>query len=129
MNGRSVYIKSQVPETLLDAMIAEGIADAFAMDLHPDLQVSWTRALTPDVETRIWPKVRRRVGVSDPTEVRRVLFGDNDRIPQWTGYTIGYRMVRGYLDEHPGTRPATLVGLSASTIFEASNYGVASQVG
>ena len=72
--GRLVYVKSQEPETLLDAMVAEGIADVFALRVHQDVDPPWTRALSPEVEQRMWPRVQRRLKVSDTTEIRRILF-------------------------------------------------------
>ena len=119
--GRLVYLKTQEPETLLDAMVAEGIADTFAMELNPAIRPPWVDALTPEAMQQVWPKVHRRLAVSESSEIRRVLFGDNDRIPIWTGYTIGYRMVKRYLELNPKTRPAGLVGLTASTIYEAAS--------
>ena len=116
--GRLVYLKSQEPETLLDAMVAEGIADAFAMELNPLLRPAWVDALSPEATESAWPRVHRRLAVADPTEVRRFLFGDNDRIPVWTGYTYGYRIVKRYLELNPRARPATLVGLTARTIYD-----------
>ena len=123
--SRLMYIKTQVPETLLDVIVTEGIADAFATQIYPDVHPRSTEALTPEVEKRLWPKVHRRLEMSDTTELRRILYGDNDRIPPWTGYTIGYRIVKSYLKAHPGTHPASLVGLPASTIFQQSGYAPA----
>jgi uncharacterized protein YjaZ len=58
------------------------------------------------------------------TEIRRVLFGDNDRIPMWTGYTFGYRIVAGYLERHPGSRPASLAGTAGKVIFEEAGLAL-----
>ena len=115
-------MKTQEPETLLDAMVTEGLADRFASGLNPDVSPSWANALTPELEGRLWPRVRRRLPLSDTTEIRRVLFGDNDRIPVWTGYTFGHRIVASYLKANQDVRPASLVGLPASAIYEASGY-------
>ena len=115
-------MKTQEPETLLDAMIAEGVGDAFAHDQYPFMRPSWTQALDPSVEAKVWHKVHRRLGISDPTEIRRILFGDNDRIPQCTGYTIGYRIIQGYLQKNPSSTPANLVSFPGRAIFEASGY-------
>ena len=121
--GRLVYLKTQEPETLLDAMEAEGIADVLAQQVYPLLEPWWVKALDEAQEARIWPRVRRRVRISDPNEIRRFISGDGDRIPQWTGYRLGYRIVRSYLKRHDAVRPASLVGMQASIIFEGSQYG------
>ena len=124
--NKLVYMKTQEPETLLDVLVAEGLADVFATRLLKDTRPPWTDALAPKVEGRLWARVHRRFNVSDPTEIRRILFGDNDRIPMWTGYTIGYRIVERYLKANPDAQPANLVGISASVIFEAGDYEPAS---
>ncbi|MFQ5933414.1 MAG: DUF2268 domain-containing protein [Dehalococcoidia bacterium] len=124
--NKLVYMKTQEPETLLDVLVAEGLADVFATRLLQDTRPPWTDALAPEVEGRLWARVHRRLNVSDTTEIRRILFGDNDRIPMWTGYTIGYRIVERYLKTSPDAQPANLVGVLASAIFEASAYQPAS---
>ena len=121
--GRPVYLKTQEPETLLDAMVVEGIADVFAQQIYPEMEPRWVGILDQEEEARVWPGVRRRLGVSDPNEVRRFVSGDGDRVPQWTGYCLGYRMVRSYLELHPSVRPASLVGMQTSTVFRESSYG------
>ena len=117
--GHLVYLKTQEPETLLDAMIAEGVADTFAMELNPSIRPAWVDALSPQAQEQLWPRVHRRLAVSDPSEIRRILFGDSDRIPLWAGYAIGYRMVQRYLELHPRVRPAGLMGLTGATVYEA----------
>jgi uncharacterized protein YjaZ len=124
--GRLVYMRTQEPETLLDAMVAEGLADVFATHIMEETRPPWINALSPALEQRLWPRVHRRLAVSDPTEIRRILFGDNDRIPPWTGYTIGYRIVTRYLETHPSAGPANLIGVAGRAIFEGSGYTPAS---
>ena len=121
-SGRPVYLKTQEPETLLDAMVVEGIADVFAQEVYPQNEPLWVRSLSEEAESRIWPKVKRRLKVSDPNEIRRFVSGDGDRVPQWLGYALGHRIVRAYLQRHPDVRPASLVGMQASAIFAASGY-------
>ena len=120
--GKLVYMKTQEPETLLDAMIAEGVADAFALSVMSEVNPPWTDALDDEETERIWPRIRRRLGVSDPTEIRRMLFGDNDRVPQWAGYTLGYRMVTSYLERQPDSTLAQAALLPGSAILAGSRY-------
>jgi uncharacterized protein YjaZ len=122
VNGHMVYVKSQEPDTLLDAMLSEGLADAFAQEFYPEHRPHWIDALKPEVETAVWRNVERRLGITDPQDIRRYLFGDADRVPIWTGYAIGHAIVRSYLKNHPGARPASLVGMQFQTIYQESGY-------
>ncbi len=118
--GRIVYLKTQKAETLLDAMVAEGMADVVAQQVYPQMEPRWVRPL--EDETRIWPRVRRRLRVTDPNEIRRFIFGDGDRVPQWTGYSLGCCIVRSYLQRRPFDCAADLVGMEAEAIFRESGY-------
>jgi len=122
VGGRFVFAKTNEPETLLDAIVAEGVADAFALSLYPEQNPPWVRALTPEDEVRLWPLVHRRLSLSDPAEIRRFVYGDGDRVPLWTGYTLGYRIVRAYLERHPHAYPADLVAVPARTLYSASGF-------
>ena len=118
--GKLVYMKTQQPETLLDAMIAEGISDCFAQHCLDNARPRWMDS-QDEVETRrMWPRVHRRFGVSDATEIRRFLFGDGDRVPTWTGYTLGYMIVRRFLDNNPDTSMMRLVSMPASDVYDGS---------
>ncbi len=122
VGGRMVYVKSEEPDTLLDAMLTEGMADAFAQEIYPDRLPRWVKELSPDDESAVWPQIHRRLEITDPGEIRRYLFGDSDRVPLWSGHAIGYAIAKFYLENHPSTRPASLVGLQARTIYEESGY-------
>ena len=120
--GRMIYIKNNEPDTLLDAMVTEGIADAFAEGVVPEHRPHWITALPPAIERAIWPNVEGHLNDTDPAEIRRYLFGDDDRVPVWTGHSIGYAIVRSYLATHPDARIASIIGLSSRTLLEESGY-------
>ncbi len=120
--GRMVYVKTEEPDTLLDAMLTEGVADAFAREIYPDRLPRWLTELTAEDEAAVWPQIQRRLDITDPGEIRRYLFGDSDRVPLWAGHAIGYGIVKSYLQRHPNARPASLVGLQSHVIYEESGY-------
>ena len=118
--GRLVYMKTQQPETLLDAMIAEGISDCFARECLDGARPRWMDA-EGDIDIgKMWPRLHRRFAISDATEIRRFLFGDGDRVPAWTGYTLGYTIVRRFLDNNPGATMMRLVSMPASDVYDGS---------
>jgi uncharacterized protein YjaZ len=118
--GRLVYMKTQQPETLLDAMVAEGISDCFAHDCLEGARPRWMDTQDEVEVRRMWPRIHRRFGISDTTEIRRFLFGDGDRVPAWTGYALGYMIVRRYLDKNPDTTMRRLVSMPASDVYHGS---------
>ena len=121
-DGRMIYVKNNEPDTLLDAMITEGIADVFAKNIVPEHNPHWISALSPDVERAIWPNVASRLDETDPLEIRRYLYGDDNRVPVWTGYAIGHAIVRAYLDTHPDARIASIIGQPVRTILKESGF-------
>ena len=118
--GRFVYMKTQRPETLLDAMVAEGIADCFAQERLDGARPRWMESYDESVSPRMWPRVHRRFGVSDSAEIRRFLFGDGDRVPAWTGYALGYTIVRRFLDRNPNVGVRHLVSMNAADVYHGS---------
>ena len=118
--GRLVYMKTQQPETLLDAMVAEGISDCFAQECLNGARPRWMDTQDDVEPRRMWPRLHRRFGISDATEIRRFLFGDGDRVPAWTGYTLGYMIVRRFLDNNPSTTMMRLVSMPASDVYDGS---------
>ena len=118
--GRFVYMKTQRPETLMDAMVAEGIADCFARERLGGARPRWMESYDESDSPRMWPRVHRRFGVSDSAEIRRFLFGDGDRVPAWTGYALGYTIVRRFLDRNPNVSVRHLVSMTASDVYDGS---------
>ena len=118
--GKLVYMKTQQPETLLDAMVVEGIADHFAQTCLPAALPTWSSGVDPSEVERMWPRVRRRFEVSDANDIRRFLFGDGDRVPTWTGYAVGHAIVGRYLVLNPDVSPASLVSMPATAVYDGS---------
>ncbi|MCC6628518.1 MAG: hypothetical protein IT340_14100 [Chloroflexi bacterium] len=88
-------------------IVAEGLAEAFAAEqcgvehLGP-----WSDALTADQVAAVLPRFRDAIDVAGFDQVRGYIFGDwaaatfgyrPQGLPDFAGYTIGYRLVRDYL--------------------------------
>jgi uncharacterized protein YjaZ len=57
-----------------------------------------------------------------PADRQRFLFGDGNQIPQWTGYTIGFRIVQKYIQSHPQSNPVEWTKLGADQLLAESGY-------
>lgn len=105
--------------TLLAQMISEGMSSAFDIEVQPTIRLPWTHALTAGEERQMWNRAR-------PLLAQRGLYGQwfsgGKGVPRWTGFQIGYHIVRDYISTHPGTTAASLVDKPATAILSASHY-------
>jgi len=115
--------------SLLESLVAEGLADHFLVEVVGGEAGPWTRALTEEEIQRYLLRVKPHLlteieSYAEFTEKYQTpwLLGrsGSDPIPRWTGYTLGWRLVENYLRAHPEARASSLVQTSAETIAGAT---------
>lgn len=104
--------------TLLQAAVTEGLADHFSLEVSGATSRPWAQSLTP-AELAMWiPAVESRAaGGYDHAEW---FLGTNPDIPRWTGYAIGFELVRAYLAADPARRASALVNEPATSFVPYS---------
>lgn len=110
--------------TLAEALVCEGLGDAFARQIYPERKTPHSDALTPAEEERMWKRIEPKLDAPLPPERFFEWFtsGGRNGIPHWTGYTIGFRIVRSYLRAHPGVTAAEVTLMDADELIENSGY-------
>jgi len=94
--------------TLLEALATEGLADHFGIDLTGSPIPPWCDAF-PENQTEEYV-ARARAELDSPTYDHAAwFFGRGAELPNWVGYTLGFRLVGDYLAGHPGSSAAGLV--------------------
>lgn len=107
--------KSVEEDTLLEALVFEGLADHFAMEVTGRREPSlYSRALTLAQKKTFFEKARKEW--DKPTYNNAAWFFGSipEVIPRWTGYTLGYDLVAMYLEAHPRVLPSELACADAS---------------
>jgi hypothetical protein len=108
--------------TLRESLVSEGLADSFAKESYPEADAVWTHAITAEQEMNAWrlaaADLDGRYGGDDHA---RWFFGTDD-LPNWTGYTIGFRIVQKYVNGHPGISTVDLAVVDAEEIVRDSGY-------
>lgn len=104
-------------DTLLEALIFEGLADHFAMEVMGRQKPSlYSCALTP-AQKKVFLKKASKEWNRPTYNHNEWFFGSAPKvIPRWTGYTLGYDLVATYLQTHPGTLASELVSAEASLL-------------
>ncbi|NQV88018.1 MAG: hypothetical protein HQ402_00490 [Parcubacteria group bacterium] len=107
--------KSVEGDTLLEALVFEGLADRFAMEVVGRTKPSpYSCALTPE-QKKIFMKKAVQEWNKPTYDNNLWFFGSKPvEIPRWTGYTLGYDLVDKYLKKHPETSASKLVSVDAS---------------
>lgn len=92
--------------TLGEAVVTEGLADHFVLEVAGTANQPWTTALDAQ-ELASWV---REVDAAWGEEYDHAawFFGAGGTRPRWTGYSVGFHMVGQYLQDHPGRLPSDL---------------------
>ncbi|MBI2578097.1 MAG: hypothetical protein HYW26_00130 [Candidatus Aenigmarchaeota archaeon] len=82
-------------KTLLEAMIDEGIAEDFCESVLSGKPSPWSKALTEKEARTFFRRMKNKLNSKNPNLRQEVLYG-SVRYPMWTGYSIGYYIVKNY---------------------------------
>ena len=103
--------------SLLEAMISEGLADCFAVEVYDIAPPIWSVYLTP-------AEIDDLIVTASPTWQQNGynhsewFFGTTSEIPRWAGYSIGFKLVKDYLDQDVNRSASGLVGHPASAFID-----------
>ncbi len=110
--------------SLLELMIMEGLADHFMNEIFNCSQPARSRALTEKeirkVMIRLKPQIRNKLESWEACIPWMFGRGGDEPIPQWTGYTIGWKIVENYLNAHPDAKASSLFLTPSETIISAT---------
>jgi Predicted Zn-dependent protease (DUF2268) len=97
--------------TLLEGLVSEGMADHFSIELLGVPVPPWSRALSESAIAHYMELARQQFDA--PLDYNRWFVGEGGTLPNWTGYTLGFRLVEDYKARHPGSTAASLVNTPA----------------
>ncbi len=96
-------------ETLFEALITEGLADHFDMEVNNiDNPEPWDTALSDKQLVEIKAKAQKEFDNKNYNH-NEWFFGSKEKnIPRWAGYTLGFKLVEDYLKRNPHKKPSQL---------------------
>jgi uncharacterized protein YjaZ len=108
--------------TLLDLLISEGGAEAFALTLNPPAANEPVATISKELRAEIWPQMREHLESKDPDFHQLILVGDGQRMPRSAVYAIGTEIVLSFLKNNPHLTAAEWSALSARDLLDRSGY-------
>lgn len=106
--------------TLLEAVVTEGLADHFSVEVTGSEPPLWATALTGS-ELDQWISRAMETWTDRPYDHSGWFVGTDPGIPRWAGYAIGFEMVRLYLSADPDRRASRLVAEPAEAFLPVSS--------
>ncbi len=107
--------------SLIEYLVFEGRADAFAVNLNDSMESPVTNFLSLHEETVVWDMIRSELDLKGHERIIKVMFGD-DEIPYGSGYAIGSGIVRAFKKKHPDYSDLDIIDMEPERIFELSGY-------
>lgn len=108
--------------TLLDLLISEGGAEAFALTLNPPAANEPVATISKELQAEVWPQMRKHLESKDPDIHQLFIMGDGQRVPRAAGYAIGTEIVLSFLKNNAHLTAAEWSTLSARDLLDRSGY-------
>jgi len=107
--------------TLLEYLIFEGKADAFAKSVNDSIEVPSTKYITREQEDFVWNMIKTDIDKKGTKRILNVMYG-NDDIPFGSGYAIGYGILNSFKDNNPKNTDLEILDMKPRKILELSGY-------
>lgn len=118
---RSQYFPISYSSTLLDALINEGLAENFRRQTIGGKISPWAGALQRKRAEKMFQTIRPLLRSTSYKIYHEVFFADK-KYPLWTGYAIGYQIVKSFLQAFPVLRWVDIIKLPSQEILKKSGF-------
>jgi uncharacterized protein YjaZ len=99
-------------ETLLEGVISEGLADHFDMEITGGGVPPWAREVSGNDLEVLLERAQKEFDSKEYDEKAWMFGSEEKNIPRWTGYSIGFELVKRYMAKS-GKKASELVDTEA----------------
>lgn len=104
--------------TLLEALVTEGLADHFDIEVNGKAPQIWDVALTQEQIEAFQKKAIKEYHDFNYNHEEWFFGSESMKIPKWAGYTLGFQLVGKYLKKHPNKKPSQLYNVKAEEFIK-----------
>lgn len=121
--NHAVFLRDKKCETLLDLMIFEGLAEHFREQVIGGDQAPWTKIFELNQARIIFSEMEltNLLQSTDP-EIHRGVFFGNEKYVCWTGYTVGYLIVKSFLKNNPNLGWKEIMMRQPEEVLDGSGF-------
>lgn len=104
--------------TLLESMVSEGLADAFAAEITGGYVPLWLGVLTQSQIQTLGEKAKKEYHRKDYDHALWFFGSNTSEVPRWTGYSLGFRLVKKYFEKHPDKTSSDVYAVPAEEMIK-----------
>lgn len=105
--------------SFLECMFSEGLADYFVYEITSDLP-KWTTAINSKDKKRLIERAKKIASkklTQQDYEDWFITGSKKHKIPRWTGYALGFEIVKNFLEKNPERSASSLTTVPIDKIF------------
>jgi len=108
-------------DTVLDSLIIEGIAENFREEVVGGKRAPWTKALTEKEAKSLFKKLRKNFKLKAEKMHSDLFFGSKE-FKMWSGYSLGYQIVKKFREKYPKLSWKKIIKLKSSEVLKKSEF-------
>lgn len=121
--NHAVFLRDKKCATLSDSIIFEGLAEHFCEQVIGGNQVPWIKIFELNQAKVIFSEMKlANLLQSTDLKIRRGVFSGNEKYIRWTGYAIGYYIVKSFLKNNPSLGWKEIMTRQPKDILGGSNF-------
>lgn len=101
--------------TLRDHLLVEGLAMLFREEVIGGAKSPWIEALSKEKSLTLYSKLGNRLDSTSYEDYKNLFFG-NTEYKRWSGYSIGYYLIKEFRMNHPNMSWAELMQLTGKDL-------------
>lgn len=109
-------------QTLLDCFIFEGLADNFRESMIGGNPAPWSIALSQINAKKTFIKLKKLLNSKNENLYSQVFLGYSSKYPLWSGYAIGYQIMKSYFKYNKNKSWQEVFKLKPGEILKQSKY-------
>ncbi len=86
---------------LLEALVTDGLADHFDIEICGGEPRPWSIAVKDEILGKLLEKARKEFNNNNYNHKVWFFGSEDEEIPRWAGYSLGFHIVQEYLKKHP----------------------------
>ena len=105
-------------KTLLEAIIQDGLADQFGIEVTGDKPDVWSIAVKGEELQKFLKIAEKEFNNPEYDHVKWFFSHNKGDIPHWAGYSLGFYLVGEYLKNYPESKPSKLYDVPAKNFVK-----------